>query len=384
MTSHESDADDNSTVDRRAFLGTAATASVGLLAGCSGGGGNGGGGTTTQQEGGSTGGTTTTTTQQDTDGGGSLTKSEFTFTTGPSGSLAFQMANQLATRLKRASDLVMNVKAATSSQSVALLVTGQTDVAYATSIVGRRAVNKSGSFGKLEHKQNLMQVMSFYWIRVGLAAATGSDIKYYSDLPGNTIAPGPSGASYLAPFKIALDEAGVTYDDLDVVSSGPSQLAGILSSGDAAAAGGPLYINNLVPSFVQRIYSQNDVRMLGWKQGVIDKIKQNDKVSGFSVPNSELGKDIEKFTSSEQTFMPSANYVMYSSGGMPSQTIYTMLNTIWENLDQLSKAHPGFKPWKQKEFWMSNMIPAIPVHPGAAKFYKEKGIWSEEFTVAGE
>lgn len=305
-------------------------------------------------------------------------KSEFTFSTGPSQSMAFALANQLATTLKQNSDLTMNVKASTSSQSVAMLGKGKTDLAYSTALVGQQAVNRKGPFSESQFSNSVMQVMSFYWIRTGLVAKTSSDIAYHEDLNGKTIAPGPSGASYFAPQKIGINTATENYE---IRNSGISKLVNMLPSGKADAVGGPMYINGATPSFIQQIYSDNEVNLVGFKDEHKKAINQNNKISGTEVPNDQLGKNIEDFGEQDSTFMVSANYVMYGSEKMPKQTVYDMLNMIWKQKGSLPDKHAGFKPWTNGEFWTTNFSTEISVHPGAAKFLKEKGLWSDKYSV---
>lgn len=351
---------------RRRFLTTAGAGAIGLLAGCSG------------KSGSSSSGQDTTTKRTNTG-----SKTEYTFTTGPSQSIAFGMASALSSVVRNNSDHVMNVKAATSSQSVALLARGETDFAYATTLVGLRAKNREGSFSQLDFNRTLLQLPSFYFIRVGCYALASSDLQHYSDLAGKPIGPGPSGASYWSPMSVALRKV-LSDSEIELKPAGLSQYGSLLSSGRAKAVGGPLNTNGLVPSFMQQVYNEQKVRMLSWSDEAISKIKDDSRITLEQVPNDKLGNSIEEFTATPKTPLIRANYVMYTSEAMPKETVYSLYKTAWENKKALAETHPGFKKWLDASFFTANLTPDIPVHPGAVKFLKELGVWSDKYTVGGQ
>ncbi len=54
----------------------------------------------------------------------------------------------------------------------------------------------------------------------------------------------------------------------------------------------------------------------------------------------------------------------------PADQVYTVVKTVFENLDTLRNLHPAFKILTPKEMLKGL---AAPMHPGATKYYKEKG-----------
>lgn len=308
-------------------------------------------------------------------------KNEYSFSTGPSDSLAFGMANQMASVLAQNSDQTMNVEGSTGTQAVSLLAQGETDLAYSSTFVGLNAKARREPFDDIEFNHELSQVISYYYIHVGQVAKTSSDLQRYSDVAGKPIGPGPSGASYWPPFEYALLKQ-ISEDQLVKQNSSVSQFSNYLASDRVAAAGGPLNINGNIPSFTQQMYSENDVRLLSWSDEAISAIQEDPRVQGSMVPNDSMG-DIQEYTSDEETFMISAVYNIWGSDRMPEQTVYDMLNTLWKQRSSLPDAHAGFGPWTEDEFWTSSFTSEIPVHPGTERFLKEKGLWSDEYTVAG-
>ncbi len=71
---------------------------------------------------------------------------------------------------------------------------------------------------------------------------------------------------------------------------------------------------------------------------------------------------------------------------MPEDVVYKMLNAFYQNREKLAAADPGFAPMAKDFVGMQvqgiNANPAVPVHPGLAKFLKEQKAWNDKWKVA--
>jgi TRAP transporter TAXI family solute receptor len=70
-----------------------------------------------------------------------------------------------------------------------------------------------------------------------------------------------------------------------------------------------------------------------------------------------------------QTYGVGATFV--SSTDVPDEVVYVVVKAVFENFDQFKKLHPAFANLKPEEM-ISDALSA-PLHPGAVKYYKEKG-----------
>jgi len=69
------------------------------------------------------------------------------------------------------------------------------------------------------------------------------------------------------------------------------------------------------------------------------------------------------------TFGVAATFV--SSTDVPEDVVYAVVKAVFENFDSFKRLHPAFANLNKEEM-VSDALSA-PLHPGAAKYYKEAG-----------
>jgi len=64
--------------------------------------------------------------------------------------------------------------------------------------------------------------------------------------------------------------------------------------------------------------------------------------------------------------------VMFTSTSLDEETVYQLTKTLWEHIDELGQAQKNLKGLTPEAAVVD--IAGLPLHDGAAKYYKEKGI----------
>lgn len=61
---------------------------------------------------------------------------------------------------------------------------------------------------------------------------------------------------------------------------------------------------------------------------------------------------------------------------MSDETAFEVVKALWEFNEELGAAYPALKQWRRDRMVSKNAT--IPYHPGAVKFFQEKGVWGNE------
>ena len=74
--------------------------------------------------------------------------------------------------------------------------------------------------------------------------------------------------------------------------------------------------------------------------------------------------------------------VIQASTHMPEDAAYALVKAWWDHYKELEPIHPQFRGWVPDVY--VTKLTTIPYHPGAIKFYKEKGVWTDEYNKMQE
>lgn len=70
------------------------------------------------------------------------------------------------------------------------------------------------------------------------------------------------------------------------------------------------------------------------------------------------------------------DYYMARLDQISEEEAYEIVKCIWDNLEEFSSLHSSLASLTEPEFLIIKNN-AVPYHPGAIKFYKEKGVWTQ-------
>ena len=76
------------------------------------------------------------------------------------------------------------------------------------------------------------------------------------------------------------------------------------------------------------------------------------------------------------TAMLTNDIYLVATKDLSEDAAYTIIKALWDNIKELWAAYPALSSWRQDR--MVSKTAFIPYHPGAIKFYKEKGVWNKQ------
>jgi uncharacterized protein len=213
-------------------------------------------------------------------------------------------------------------------------------------------------------------VLTGTFLDVSIVAAKDSGIRTLKDLRGKRVALAVQVESAKQITEAGLANAGLTMNDVSMipVSSVPAGMKEVIN-GRADACAGPV--------------GQPQVAELAAKKGALllpfDTSSEAKARTLNVLPWSSffLQKAADKFPGIDMdTWLMRIEIYLGARADLPNDLVYTIIKTMWDNHSDLVPIHPKFKDW-QRENYASKVL-AVPAHPGAVKFLKEKGLWTSE------
>jgi TRAP transporter TAXI family solute receptor len=258
----------------------------------------------------------------------------------------------------------IKVTAESSGASVAnakLIGVGDTDFALLQNDIAAYAYEGKLMFDK--PIANIRGMMTLYPETIQVVARKDVGIKSIADLKDKRVSIGPLGSGTAENAKQVLEAYGLSVEDIKMQQMKASQAADYMKDGRIDA-----YFNttgvgaaHIIDTFV--LVDSMIVPIEGEKAAAIMK-----KYPFYAkdVVKKEAYKGMDKDVNTIAVMA-----MMATSESMEADLVYTILKAIYGDLDQISKAHAKFSYIKLEKA-MDGM--SIPLHAGAEKFFKEKGV----------
>jgi len=258
----------------------------------------------------------------------------------------------------------MNVTAQTSgasAENVRLINKKEVELALVQSDTLDFAFNATEAFKEPLKAMNAIAVLYPEVIQVVVAA--GGPIKSIADLKGKKVGVGAPGSGTEANFRQLLDAYGMKKEDVN---------AQFLSFSESAEAYKDKHIDAFIVTAgipnagIMDVATQNEIRILDIPADVVAKLtKKYPFLAAVKVPaNTYKGQTAEVST-------VAVNAVLIAGSSLKEEMVYNLTKALFENQTELAAAHA-----KGKELNMKTAVTgvSIPFHPGAVKYYKERGL----------
>ncbi len=355
---------------RRNFLKAASAASVVGLAGCSSGGDGGDGGD--GSDGGSSDGS---------DGNSGGESSTTTLTMTGSGTFSLGTAQALQRALEEESDSVeLQVSdSGGNPASVQLYNNGETD-SYSTenfTLVG--AQNGQEPFSEPQDVapqgfNNL--VFHYYWM-----ALDGSGIQTTQDILEQDVNvwmfPAAWGSRLLQ--EVLYQNMG-EWENIEekIVNLPAGDLARAIGEGrvDAFFGQGASYAG--IPGWATEIEAREDVHVVETSDELISAVEDTPSIEPEEIEPYGWSQDV-----GADSVMAWNNGVQFCFGeDVPADAVYEMARVSHEHPDVLQNSMSQYLDHSDPSSMNSFLLPDVPIHPGAAEFFREQDIWDDSMTEA--
>ena len=286
--------------------------------------------------------------------------------TNPAGTGAHALASGLAAVASKATSMTDKVQPYNGPNAwMTLLDNGELEFGIINILDSKMAATGTGNYKKAYPSIRIAQGGVFPFT-VGLVVRDKSNIKRVSDLKGKRMAWDFGGHAISQTLQSSMMEiGGVKGSDVTQVRFSN------LNEGVRAVAEGKV-----------------DASIVALGIGLVEEVNSMEPVRFIDLPDTEAGNKfvgqygVTIVKASPTTGVKGETHVLgyplqlATSAKVSERTVYTMVKAWWDNLAELQTLHPLFKRWKKEHQALSNFT--VPYHPGAVKFYKEAGVWTEK------
>jgi len=242
---------------------------------------------------------------------------------------------------------------------------GELDMGVAQSDWQYHAYNGTSKFKKAGKFKDLRAVFSVHAEPYTVVARADSGIKTFADLKGKRVNVGNPGSGQRGTTEVLLKAMGWTMKDFGLVSElKASEQSKALCDNKIDAM---VYVVGHPSGAIKEATTSCDSVLVKVSGSSVDKlINDNSFYRSATVPGGMYSGN----ESDTSTFGVGATFV--SSAKVPDDVIYNVVKAVFENFDKFTKFHPAFANLKKNEMIKDSL--SAPLHPGAAKYYKEAGL----------
>jgi TRAP transporter TAXI family solute receptor len=264
------------------------------------------------------------------------------------------------------SDKIPNVKTQVqatkaSVENLILLEQGRGELAFTLGDSLKAAAEGDAEAGFKAKLTKLRTIGAIYPNYIQIVATAESGIKTLADLKGKSLSVGAPKSGTELNSRAILAAAGLSYKDLGKVEYLPfAESVDLMKNRQLAAT---LQSAGLGVASLKDLSTSSEITVVSVPKEVVDKIGPP-FVSVMIPANTYTGQDKD---------VPTAAVINYlvTSTAVSDDLAYQMTKLIFESLPELANSHAAGREIKLEKAALDS---PIPLHPGAIRYYKEKGL----------
>ncbi|MGM7703150.1 TAXI family TRAP transporter solute-binding subunit [Pseudalkalibacillus sp. Hm43] len=285
---------------------------------------------------------------------------EVSMLTGGTGGTYFPLGGEIAEVMSKNSEKSVSAQASGASvENIQTLQDGDADLAFTQTDIASYAVE-----GKLMFEDsaadNVQAIGTLYPETIQIVVLKDSDIKSVEDLKGKKVSIGDVGSGTAENAKQILEVHGISTDDIEVQNLPFDESAELLQDGDLDAA----FITSGAPT------------------GAIEGLAALKPVRIVPIEDDKAKELSEKYPYYAQDTIPSGTYqleeevntvavlaMLVARKDLSEDAVYNLTKAFFDNVGNIKHA-------KGEKISAENALNGVGIdlHPGAEKYYKEKGL----------
>ena len=218
--------------------------------------------------------------------------------------------------------------------------------------------------GQFEGKpvKNLRALGALYPEQVQLVTLASANVRSFRDLKGESVSSGSPGSGQWQLLGDLLEAYGMTRKDIGEDLSSFTQSVDKIKDGNLTAS---LITAGAPTASISELANARDIRIVPLAGPEIEALRK--KQPYYAIVT--LPANTYKGQAPVETLAVMAIWATHD--GLSDQMAYEVTKALYENTETLGQVHP-----KGKEISLKTALQSIsiPLHPGAEKYYREKGV----------
>lgn len=288
--------------------------------------------------------------------------------TAPPGGAFFVVGGAIAEVLNAHSDganWVVTAEATMGTQeNIRRLAKNELDLAMANAAISYFAVRGGRDW---ETPQSVRAVMTLAPNVAFFITPASSGVKTIADLKGKRVVIGPPGAGFEHFVEPILEAHGVKLSDLTPLYGTQPAAVDMLSDGSAAAA----FLGGAIPTAsITQACASGDIFFVPFDEAARQKL-----IEDYAFFHPALVKaGTYRGQDEDYPCLNVGSMHLITAANKDEEMVYQLTKAIYENREEVTAKHPAGKAINPKN---AARTVGTDFHPGAIRFYKEIGIWSE-------
>jgi len=227
-----------------------------------------------------------------------------------------------------------------------------------------QALNGVKTFRDASPQIYMRSIFSLHAEPLHLMVAPNSGIRDFNQIKGKAVSFGPIGSGSYALAELILKQLDWDKKKFSTIHDlSASDQINALCNGQIKAGFWVAGVNNQA---MKEAAEKCNVSLASLKGGWVDSfVLDNPQFTLVTIP-----KNTYKTTKSAvRTIGPKAT--LMTNADVPDETVYQLVKAIFESFDEFKKMHPALSKLNREDMLNDGVI--APFHPGAKKYYKEKG-----------
>ena len=289
----------------------------------------------------------------------------------PQGSQLYPISQALSSVVSEHSSLRVDVLPQGGSVLYPMMQTDEVDFALVNPMDALNALKGEGPYNKssggLGFPMQLLMLGSP--IALSIITASNANINTVADLKGKqVVADYGAFASAGITAQVVLATAGLSLDEVEIVtvSSYPEGVRAVIEGRAVASTG------SAGSSIIRELEASRGARFME----ITHNFATNQVIKNIGPAFYPFFLEGGQPGAEQSIWVIAYDIPVIVRSNLEDDSAYRFVKAVWDHHEELGRIYAPIESWTPDRFASTKAI--IPYHPGAIRFYREQGVWTDE------